>query len=492
VQTTLPPNAESEPSPFTVGGTTTSPPGSGGATVGAAAFGVVIAVLALIFASVAVVFGGDDGSSDAPAGGSGGSATLELSEFALTPAALTVPAGGSLGVTNAGSTAHNLTVTGTDVASSDLAGGDSETLDLSSLEPGEYEMICAIPGHADAGMKGTLTITDAGSAAGAAGLSTSGPADSVAGGTHAGHQMNSEDYQKMSEAMDATIAEYPAETEGTGNQILEPTLRAGGVKEFELTAELTSWEVEPGTKVEAWTYNGTVPGPQIRLDVGDPVRIVLRNELPMATDLHLHGINVDNAMDGVAPITQPRVEPGASFTYEFVADQPAVAMYHAHHHGQLQVPNGMLGTVFVGDVALPAGRTVSEHAIPADLNVAQDLPLVLNDSGVIGYSLNGKSFPATAPIAAKQGDWILVHYFNEGGQIHPMHLHQFDQVVVAKDGFPLDHPYIADTVNVAPGERYSVLVHLDRPGTWVWHCHILNHVERDTGIFGMVTAIVVS
>ena len=488
MQTTLPPTPDGGPSPAPDG----RPPSPPDRPVGAAAFGVVIAVLALIFASVAIVFGGDDGSPDATSGGSGGSATLELSEFALTPAALTVPAGGTLEVTNAGSAAHNLTVTGTDIASSDLAAGDAETLDLSALEPGEYEMICAIPGHADAGMKGTLTISDAGSEAGASGLSTSGPPDSAASDPHAGHQMSAEDYQKMSEAMDATIAEYPAETEGAGNQVLEPTVRAGGVKEFELTAEVTSWEVEPGTKVDAWTYNGTVPGPQLRVDVGDRVRIVLHNELPMGTDLHLHGIDVDNAMDGVAPITQPLVEPGESFTYEFVADQPAVAMYHAHHHGQLQVPNGMLGTIFVGDVALPAGQTVSGHDIPADLRVTQDLPLVLNDSGVIGYSLNGKSFPATAPITAKRGDWILVHYFNEGGQIHPMHLHQFDQVVVAKDGFPLDHPYVADTVSVAPGERYSVLVHLDAPGTWVWHCHILNHVERDTGMFGMVTAVVVS
>jgi uncharacterized cupredoxin-like copper-binding protein len=486
VQTTLPPTPDGGPSPVPGGGS--SPPAD--KSVGAAAFGVVLAVLALIFASVAVVFGGEDGSSDAPAGGSGGSATLELSEFALTPAALTVPAGATIEVTNAGSSAHNLTVTGTEVASSDLAAGESETLDLSALEPGEYEMICAIPGHADAGMKGTLTITD--SAGGASGLSSAGSPDSAAGGAHAGHQMSAEDYQQMSQAMNDTIAEYPAETAGAGNQVLEPTVRAGGVKEFELTAEVTSWEVEPGTEVDAWTYNGTVPGPQIRVDVGDRVRIVLHNELPMGTDLHLHGIDVDNAMDGVAPITQPLVEPGESFTYEFVADQPAVAMYHAHHHGQLQVPNGMLGTIFVGNVALPTGRAVSGHDIPADLKVTQDLPLVLNDSGVIGYSLNGKSFPAPAPNTAERGDWILVHYFNEGGQIHPMHLHQFDQVVVAKDGFPLDHPYVADTVNVAPGERYSVLVHLDRPGTWVWHCHILNHVERDTGMFGMVTAVVVS
>jgi FtsP/CotA-like multicopper oxidase with cupredoxin domain len=85
---------------------------------------------------------------------------------------------------------------------------------------------------------------------------------------------------------------------------------------------------------------------------------------------------------------------------------------------------------------------------------------------------------------------VLVHYLNEGLQVHPMHPHQFPQLVVARDGIPLDHPYFADTLAVAPGERYSVLMHVDRPGTWVWHCHILNHVERETGMFGMATAIV--
>ena len=117
--------------------------------------------------------------------------------------------------------------------------------------------------------------------------------------------------------------------------------------------------------------------------------------------------------------------------------------------------------------------------------------MVLNDAGVIGFSLNGKSFPATAPIVVDEGDWILAHYYNEGVQIHPMHQHQFPHLVVAKDGIPLDNPYWADTVNVAPGERYSVLMHADTPGVWVWHCHILTHVERDEGMFGMITAMIV-
>ena len=72
-----------------------------------------------------------------------------------------------------------------------------------------------------------------------------------------------------------------------------------------------------------------------------------------------------------------------------------------------------------------------------------------------------------------------------------MHLHQFDQIVVAEDGYPLDEPYVVDTLNVAPGQRFSVLVQLESPGTWVWHCHILPHVERESGMYGMVTAVVV-
>jgi manganese oxidase len=470
MQTLSPPAADTGHSP-------SEPQGWG---TGAAA--IVVAVLALVVATVAVFVRDSGGDTDSAAGGE---TSVALSEFALTPAAVSVPAGGSLKVTNNGTVAHNLSIEGTDLKTADLAGGESETLDLSSLEPGEYQMICTIPGHSDAGMTGTLTIGGDGEAAAAGGAAGGGSA-------HAGHQMTPEQMAEMSQAMDESIAAYPAATEGTGNPVLEPTVGADGVKQFEVTAAITPWEVEPGVTVDAWTYNGVVPGPQIHVNVGDRVRLVLTNDLPMDTDLHLHGINLENPMDGVAPLTQPNIKPGETFTYEFVADEPAVAMYHAHHHGQLQVPNGMLGTIFVGQTKLPTGQSVGGEAIPADLRLAQEMPLVLNDSGVIGFSLNGKSFPATAPITANTGDWILVHYFNEGSQIHPMHLHQFDQVVVAKDGFPLDHPYVADTLNVAPGERYSVLIQLDKPGTWVWHCHILNHVERDTGMFGMVTAVVVS
>ena len=255
--------------------------------------------------------------------------------------------------------------------------------------------------------------------------------------------------------------------------------------------EQADWEVSPGEVVKAWTFNGVVPGPKLDLEVGDKVQVRVKNDLPIATDVHWHGLNVDNANDGVAPLTQDLIEPGATFTYSFTTDEPAVAMYHPHAHGHMLLPDGMFGVILVGDVPLPRGQTVGYEQIPNDLAISQEIPMVLNDAGVIGYSLNGKSFPATAPISTKVGDWILVHYYNEGTQIHPMHLHQFDQIVVAKDGYPLNAPYTVDTLNVAPGERYSVLIQIDRPGAWVWHCHILPHVEKESGMYGMVTAIVV-
>ena len=255
---------------------------------------------------------------------------------------------------------------------------------------------------------------------------------------------------------------------------------ADGTKEFRLTTKIVKWEVEPGKVVDAWTYNGTVPGPTIKVDAGDKVRIVVGNELPESTAVHFHGIRVPNAMDGVPDISQDPIKPGGTFTYAFTADRIAVGMYHSHHDAQMQVPNGLAGAFLVGEMPRPR-----------NVRVTQTIPMMLNDSRVIGLSLNGKSFPATAPILAKNGAWIEVHYLNEGGMSHPMHLHGLDQLVTAKDGYPLPEPYLADTLVVAPGERYTVLVRADLDGVWAWHCHILSHAENETGMFGMVTAMIV-
>lgn len=436
-----------------------------------ATFLVVLVAVSTIVASTA----DRPADSSSKPGGSTTSTTVEvtLSELSITPAAISVAQGGSLHVVNSGAIPHNFSIQGTALKTADLSGGESEHLELGDLEPGNYEVLCEVPGHAGGGMTGTLTIAASG-------------APSVAAKPAAADHTSAEMQQKMIDSMTA----FPAKTEGTGNQLLEPKIE-GGFKVYELTAEVTKWEVSAGKTVDAWSYNGMVPAPMIKVNVGDKVKINLHNKLEVGTDLHLHGIKMENRFDGVAPLTQPLIETGDTFTYEFTAKEPAVAMYHSHFMSQIGVPNGLFGTIYVGEMPLPVGRTVAGRQLPAGIDVAQRFPMVLNDSGVIGYSLNGKSFPATAPISGKLGDWVVFDYFNEGTQVHPMHLHRFDQIVIAKDGFPLDSPYTVDTLNVAPGERYSVLVNLDTPGTWVWHCHILPHVEKDDGMFGMVTAVVV-
>ena len=256
---------------------------------------------------------------------------------------------------------------------------------------------------------------------------------------------------------------------------------------FDLTAEVVDWQVSPTQTVKAWTYNGTVPGPSIHVNVGDKVAVVLHNHLPEATTIHFHGIVVPQADDGTPYVSQNPVEPGQDYTYTFVAKGPAIGMYHSHFDATLQVESGMAGAFYVGDMPLPASVT-AQGAQPSQV---KQYDMFLNDSGNIGLSLNGKSFPATAPIVANVGDWFQMTYFNEGQLMHPMHLHEEAQMIIARDGFPMTNPEMDDTVIVAPGQRITVLVHAVDKGTWVWHCHILQHAEGPTGMFGMVTALVV-
>ena len=454
--------------------------------------------LALVILAIGFVARGGDGGSS---GGGSSTAAIELTDFKIG-GTLDVAAGDvTLAVTNkASSTVHNVVVTkdGNEVGrTSDIAAGKTEDLELTGLEAGDYEIYCAIPGHKDAGMTATLTV------------SGSGGGDSAMSGMNmgSGSSGSSADYAQMDKDMmtsfqpfvDAVTSGKP-NTKGLGGQELAPKVEAAGTKVFELTAAITDWEIAPGQTVKAWTYNGTVPAPTIRGEVGDRIKVVLNNKLPMGTDIHMHGMVLPNLQDGVAPLTQKLIEPGETYTYEYTVEKPAVAMYHPHASGMTQVTNGMWGAMIFSpkggggsaDYQVPRGRTVSGTEVPADLKVAQEFNMVLNDAGVIGLSLNGKSFPGTQAYSMKVGDWALVNYYNEGALSHPMHLHQFPQIVIGRDGIPLDSPYQADTISIAPGERFTVLFKAERPGVWVWHCHILNHAERETGMFGMVSAVVVN
>ena len=275
------------------------------------------------------------------------------------------------------------------------------------------------------------------------------------------------------------VKAFPAKTERMGNQPMAPKI-VGGVKVFELTCTEMKWEVEPGKFVDARAYNEQVPGPQIRVTEGERVRIVVKNEMQESTAIHFHGLEVPNDQDGVPFITQPPIKPGETFTYEFDAPNPGSHMYHSHHNAANQTMQGLLGA-FIVEPKRPAAW---------ERNVDVDYTMILND-GPHGFTLNGKGFPATEPIKVKLGQTVRIRYMNEGMMIHPMHLHGMHMTVMAKDGWDQPVPWKCDTLNIAPGERWDVIVKATNPGAWAFHCHILTHAESPHGMFGMVTLMIV-
>ena len=276
------------------------------------------------------------------------------------------------------------------------------------------------------------------------------------------------------------VKAFPASTEGVGAAPLEPHIE-DGVKVFDLEARVVQWEVEPGIRREAWAYNGIVPGPLLRVTEGDRVRIRLKNSLPESTSLHPHGqaLMGDNKMDGVSYLTGPPSKPGETGITEFVAGPPGTHMYHSHHDSTKQVALGLLGPLIV------------DPKDPTDWPKAdKEFVMVLND-GPLGYTINGKSFPATAPLVVKKGQRVLVRWMHEGALSHPMHLHGSAMTVVARDGHLLPQPYLLDVLTVNPGERWDVLLDTSNPGAWAWHCHVLPHAEGEKGLYGLTTVVIV-
>lgn len=273
-----------------------------------------------------------------------------------------------------------------------------------------------------------------------------------------------------------------------GGEVLEPRIE-NGVWVYELQTKAVRWEILPGTKVTAFTYNGTVPGPEIRVPYGQRVRMVVKNDLPDPTTVHWHGIAVPNAMDGVPGVTQDPIEPGGIFTYEFEAipagrdSKGGTFLYHSHFEEDRQVGLGLAGALVIEEpdpVRYDVERTImiGEWALDAATGETRP-PMEMEGSFPNFFTLNGKSFPATETIEAKRGDRVLLRLVGAGQFEHPMHLHGTDFRIVAKDGHPVEQPLAADVVQVAPGERYDIAFTATEPGKWVFHCHIGHHLTND-------------
>jgi FtsP/CotA-like multicopper oxidase with cupredoxin domain len=270
-----------------------------------------------------------------------------------------------------------------------------------------------------------------------------------------------------------------------GNQPLTPTLD-GNTNVFDISIDEIEHRIDAQTApIAALGFNGTWPGPRLDVVEGDRIRVVFTNNLHESTGIHFHGQRLPNNMDGVPHVTQDPILPGASFTYEFTATATGSHMYHSHHNATDQVGRGLLGAFIV------APRDPAQR-YDALFGTTQDIVWISNDA-LGGFTINGRGFPATAPIVATLGEKIVIRFMNEGTMMHPWHLHGMPMRVVARDGYPLGPAaFTCDTLGVNPGERWDVVIDCDAPGAWAFHCHILPHAEGMDGMFGMVTALVVT
>lgn len=255
--------------------------------------------------------------ASSPAGETSGAVEIHAFDLGFKPATLSVAAAGRHAITfvNDGSTTHDLTfLDGTKLVAD---GGKTATGEVDVPAAG-ITFICSIPGHAAAGMTGSIAVGNASTP----GMSMAPPASGTPNASAPAADPNAPKYTLV----DATA---PAVLPGTVHDIDMPMI------EKDVT-------VADGFVVHAWTFGGTVPGPTIRVHLGDTVNVHLTNQGAMShsIDFHASQTAMNDQMIEIAP--------GATFTYTFKADYAGVWMYHCGtaptlHH----IANGMFGMVIV-------------------------------------------------------------------------------------------------------------------------------------------------
>ncbi|MDE2481991.1 MAG: multicopper oxidase domain-containing protein [bacterium] len=261
----------------------------------------------------------------------------------------------------------------------------------------------------------------------------------------------------------------------------------GRTKSFTLVERDAPWTLKPGLTVMADTYNGVVPGPVLQVQQGDTVVIHFINHGTKPDTIHLHGIHdIPVSMDGVGGISQPMVQPGGSFTYRFVADQPGTFIYHTHG------PESMLDAGLYGVIVV-----LPTHPLANERNVARDYvgvisSWIIQSSTENHFTINGKEYPATTAFDVRAGERMRIRWVNiSGEEWHTMHTHGHYQQIIARDAEPVATTDMQDTVALGPGQRADVIIKADaKPGTWLVHCHVADHVEDANEMpAGLITAI---
>jgi FtsP/CotA-like multicopper oxidase with cupredoxin domain len=228
----------------------------------------------------------------------------------------------------------------------------------------------------------------------------------------------------------------------------------------------------PAPETDVWAYDGSVPGPTIRVRQGEPVRVAVENHLAEDTTVHWHGVRVPNAMDGVPYLTQKPIAPGETFIYEFIPPDAGTFWYHPHQHSLEQVGRGLYGAVIVEEAApVTVDRDVvwvlGDWRLGADASINDDFGnrMDMSMSGRVGttVTVNGR---LPQPLVARRGERIRLRLINAANaRIFALTFAGHQPWIVALDGQPV-MPHEPDgRIVLGPAMRADLVMDMtERPG----------------------------
>lgn len=230
-----------------------------------------------------------------------------------------------------------------------------------------------------------------------------------------------------------------------------------------------------------WAYNGTVPGPEIRVRQGDRVRISVENRLAEETTVHWHGVRVPNAMDGVPHLTQKPIAPGETFAYEFDVPDAGTYWYHPHQRSFEQVGRGLYGPLIVQErEPVAVDRDViwmlGDWRLQRDAQIVDDFGnrMEMAMAGRIGntVTING-ALPM--PLNVRAGERVRLRLFNAANaRIFALVARNHRPLIVAMDGQPVEpHAPPNGRVLLGPAMRLDLMIDMTgEPGS--------RHAVRDS------------
>lgn len=236
-----------------------------------------------------------------------------------------------------------------------------------------------------------------------------------------------------------------------------------------LTARVATAQIAPPqyAATEVWTYDGAVPGPVLRVPQGGRVTRRLVNELPVPTSIHWHGIRIDNAMDGVAGLTQEAVPPGGTFDYDFVVPDAGTYWYHAHTNSFEQVARGLSGALIIEEADAPEVDRDEVLVLddwllnPEDAQFMEPFghPMSLSHGGRTG-NLLGTNGTYDLASGVKANERLRLRLINaSNARIFVLQLAGLEGWTIALDGMPLPAPEPVNTdLILAPAQRIDLIV----------------------------------